>query len=351
MEYTPEQKAAITTKDNKVVILSSAACGKTAIITERVRYLLDKGVEPSKIVLITFTVAAADEMRSRIGEKGKDCFIGTIHSYANKLLTKKGISTGRLIQDGKFDQFFKLISENLYCIEPVEHLLLDEAQDSDASQFEFILEHIKPDNYFFVGDPRQSIYTFRDARPDMLISLSRQGDVSTYRVRKNYRNASRILAFAKEKLGDASLPDDSIAMSDKFGHVFKTPFTKETLVGIIKNMKNSKYSDWFVLGRTNAIVDTCYDYLIEAGIPCTTFKQGGMTAQDLKEKMEEDTVKVLTIHSAKGLEAKNVVVFGAIYSTDENKRLNYVAATHAKENLFWGYTPPKKKKKMMNWER
>ena len=51
--------------------------------------------------------------------------------------------------------------------------------------------------------------------------------------------------------------------------------------------------------------------------------------------MNEDTVKVLTIHSAKGLEAKNVAVIGAKFYTEEEKCISYVAATRARDNLYW----------------
>ena len=124
------------------------------------------------VVAFTFTNAAADEMRTRIGSAGDECFIGTIHSYANRLLTRKGVDTGRLIQEGKFDMFFELLEENPNCIEEVEHLILDEAQDSDMPQFTFVLDRIKPTNFFIVGDPRQAIYSFRGARPDVLVDIS-----------------------------------------------------------------------------------------------------------------------------------------------------------------------------------
>ena len=51
--------------------------------------------------------------------------------------------------------------------------------------------------------------------------------------------------------------------------------------------------------------------------------------------MNENTVKVLTIHTAKGLEAKNVVVIGARWNDVEERCINYVAATRAKELLVW----------------
>ena len=351
MNLTAEQKAAVETAHNKVVIMASAACGKTRVISERVKYILNNGADPKKIVIITFTNAAADEMRTRIGETGEDCFIGTIHSYANRLLMKKGVDTGRLIQEGAFDMFFKLIEDNLSCIEPVDHLILDEAQDSDESQFTFLLDRVKPKNFFIVGDPRQAIYGFRGARPDILVSLSNSPEVHTYRIKQNYRNGGEILAFAKEKLLNGGPWDDSVAMSDDMGKVYRMADSPNIIIRLIKDTKDSDYKDWFILGRTNEIVDRIIMELQAAQIPCDTFKMAGKTAQELHDIVENNSVKVLTIHTSKGLEAKNVIVIGTRnkgYDEEEN-RLNYVAATRAKKRLFWTYpTPSPRKKKEKN---
>lgn len=358
MTLTNEQRAAVTTNHDKVVIVASAACGKTRIITERVRFLLENGAIPSKIVVITFTNAAADEMRKRIGSMGDDCFIGTIHSYANRLLLKKGVDTGRLIQEGAFDMFFELIEEHPDCIESVDHLIMDEAQDSDMAQFTFVLDRIKPKNFFFVGDPRQAIYGFRGARPDVLVDISKLPEVKTFRVRKNYRNGGEILAFAKERLDTGGPWDDSISMSENSGNVYKMEDTPSLICSLIKRTKGSEYRDWFVLARTNDLVDKYCDELRAAQIPCETFKMAGKTAQELREIVESDTVKVLTIHTSKGLEAKNVIVIGCRLTprSDEECRLNYVACTRAKERLFWAYPPRQKgakkakERKMVSWE-
>ena len=65
--------------------------------------------------------------------------------------------------------------------------------------------------------------------------------------------------------------------------------------------------------------------------------------------MARDTVKVLTIHTSKGLERKNVVVIGArFYNTDE-RCVSYVAATRAIDKLIWVTNKPKKKPAMMKW--
>ena len=66
-----EQKKIVEAKEDKIVVLSVPASGKTTVLTERVKYLIEQGADPSKTVVITFTNAAAEEMKKRIGEIGK----------------------------------------------------------------------------------------------------------------------------------------------------------------------------------------------------------------------------------------------------------------------------------------
>ena len=80
------------------------------------------------------------------------------------------------------------------------------------------------------------------------------------------------------------------------------------------------------------------------GIPCDTFKITDLNNSEVYEKTLENTVKVLTVHSAKGLEAKNVVVIGCrIHTHGEESCVSYVAATRAKNRLIWCFTGHKKK--------
>ena len=136
MNLSKQQEEIVRTTASKVVVIASAASGKTAVIVERVRYLLSKGENPKGIVVITFTNAAAEELAERLGHP-KGLFIGTIHSYANYLLLANGNETHDLLENELFDKLFNRIKHNLDCIRPVEHLLLDESQDSNATHFEF----------------------------------------------------------------------------------------------------------------------------------------------------------------------------------------------------------------------
>ena len=125
------------------------------------------------------------------------------------------------------------------------------------------------------------------------------------------------------------------------GEVYAEPYSMKRIVSLIEDDGN--YKDWFVLARKNSEVREVIDALERAKIPCGTFKKAEKTFEELKQEMQENKVKVLTIHSAKGLEADNVVVIGAKKFNSEEKRICYVAATRARERLYWMTENPVKK--------
>ena len=72
MELSKLQTQILNAPHNRIVVLSSAASGKTRLMTEKVRQLLRAGVNPKEIAVITFTNMAASELRQRLGEDYKD---------------------------------------------------------------------------------------------------------------------------------------------------------------------------------------------------------------------------------------------------------------------------------------
>ena len=153
MVLDKEQKAAVETKKRNVLVASAAGSGKTRVITERLKFLLNEGIDPYKIFAITYTNAAAQEMRERIGNS--EVFIGTIHSLANRILLLNGVDTSPFLNDEEFDHLFEAIKDNNVELPDVEHLLIDEFQDICENEYEFTMETLKPRNFFIVGDSRQ----------------------------------------------------------------------------------------------------------------------------------------------------------------------------------------------------
>lgn len=348
MELNDMQKVVVTTDESKVLVISAAASGKTAVLTARLKYLLDKGEDPSKIVCITFTNAAAAVLRERIGNY-PSLFIGTVHSYCNKLLLMSGYDTSEIISKENFDELFEIIKGRPQAIKEVNHLLLDEGQDSTEDELFFMLDIVQPKNFMIVADWKQQLYSFRGADSTRLRELSQDWDVMTYDLNKNYRNSSRILSFAKDiiKKNGKQYVDYSIPMRGTEGQVIEGEFTNSQIAEAIKN--DGHYNDWFVLCRTNNELSSIKSILEKAGIPCDSFKRAELDAQEFAEAMARDTVKVLTIHTSKGLERKNVVVIGARFYNADERCVSYVAATRAIDKLIWVTNKPKKKPVMMKW--
>ncbi|MDR2945837.1 MAG: ATP-dependent helicase, partial [Candidatus Adiutrix sp.] len=86
----PSQLAAATYEGGPLLIVAGAGSGKTRTLVHRVAYLVDKGVPPQAILLLTFTRKAAQEMIGRatalVGRKAAQVAGGTFHGLANSLL-------------------------------------------------------------------------------------------------------------------------------------------------------------------------------------------------------------------------------------------------------------------------
>lgn len=106
-----KQKEAVLATEGPVLILAGPGSGKTATLTHRIAYLIQKGVAPENILAVTFTNKAANEMRERISnlvgtwnlEIG-NCFIGTFHSFASKILHVHAPRLGYLRNFTIFDE-------------------------------------------------------------------------------------------------------------------------------------------------------------------------------------------------------------------------------------------------------
>jgi len=107
-ELNPEQLTAATHGNGPLLIIAGAGTGKTRTLVYRVSHLIDRGVAPERILLLTFTRRAAQEMLSRVeriaGSASTKVHGGTFHATGHRLLRQYGPSAGLSSEFSIMDQ-------------------------------------------------------------------------------------------------------------------------------------------------------------------------------------------------------------------------------------------------------
>lgn len=426
MKLDSNQHQIVTSNARNIIVSAGAGSGKTRVLTERVKYLLEQGVTPDNIVCFTFTNKAADEMKVRLADVPGigDAFIGTIHSFANRIFKNSGVQYDILTREkeieimmylikhyGKYtspDDYMRYVDlrkdidlgikeesdlddafmpsvlheigvllnekapedEDYYPITlyqmcksrniitfselliecskyydklkgTLEYLMVDEFQDIGHSEYKFIMG-LRAEHNFFVGDDWQSIYAFKGGDVRYFLKLMEDADWTTYYLNNNYRNAKNILDIAKTVIQQADdiIHKEVVAVRDYEGTVIID--TKNNLRNRLEIInKYGDYKDWFILVRSNKDIHEISSHLTSMGIPFVSFKQGGNNYQNIKYQMALDAVKLLTVHAAKGLENKNVILYGNFPVRQKNymrnsdeRKIMYVGITRAEDNLI-----------------
>ncbi|MBK8943771.1 MAG: ATP-dependent helicase [Ignavibacteriae bacterium] len=114
IKLSSKQEDAVSFGDGALLVKASAGSGKTRILTERIKRLLN--ITKKKILAITFTNKAGDEMKERLGDSEEiksRVFIGTFHGFCQQILEMRG----NLIGLTTMPQIFEKESDRLQLIE------------------------------------------------------------------------------------------------------------------------------------------------------------------------------------------------------------------------------------------
>jgi DNA helicase-2/ATP-dependent DNA helicase PcrA len=97
-ELNQQQLAAVTAPPGPQLIIAGAGSGKTRTLTYRVAYLMENGIDPRNILLLTFTNKAARQMLDRVANvlpiEASGIWGGTFHSVGNRILRRHGSAIG-----------------------------------------------------------------------------------------------------------------------------------------------------------------------------------------------------------------------------------------------------------------
>ena len=132
-DLNPSQREAVLCIDAPSLVIAGAGSGKTRVLTYKIAYLLEQGMQPWNILALTFTNKAANEMRERIAtlvspEKAASLWMGTFHSIFAKILRQEGHRLG-------YDQNYTIYDTNdsLSLIKLIiKEMTLDEKVHTDA---------------------------------------------------------------------------------------------------------------------------------------------------------------------------------------------------------------------------
>ncbi|MDJ1505955.1 ATP-dependent helicase [Xanthocytophaga agilis] len=101
------QREAVTHGEGPLMIIAGAGSGKTRVLTYRIAHLMNRGVDPFRIMALTFTNKAADEMRSRlekvVGTDARNIWAGTFHSVFSRILRIEAQKIGFTSQFSIYD--------------------------------------------------------------------------------------------------------------------------------------------------------------------------------------------------------------------------------------------------------
>ena len=385
-----EQRAAAVHRGSDSLILAGAGSGKTRVLTSKIAYLLatDPELHPSRILALTFTRKAAEEMRSRISAlvgpaRARLIQMGTFHSvfarwlrgYAEKLsftsdyiiydtsdsknvvkaiiremnLDEKaykpdavfsqisnrkneGVSPqelasskdwSRWLKQKKLEAFpaiyaeyvarcrrnnamdfddlllnmYRLLSTDKEILEALQNhfrfILVDEYQDTNFIQDAIIQKLKGPQTEItVVGDDAQSIYSFRGAVIDNIISFkSHFPGSSVFKLTKNYRSTGNIVNLANGVIRNNQhrIPKEvvSVGSEGEKSFLFKAFSGREEAemvvaqIAALHGIKGVPYSDIAILYRTNRQSRLFEDELRRARIPGRLY--GGISFYDRRE--------------------------------------------------------------------
>ncbi len=391
MILNEKQRKAVRTDARFLFLLAGAGTGKTHVITERIRSLIEHGADPSRILAITFTRKATLEMRERTDNP--DVHIHTFHQFAYGYLsnkerrlydeTKSPFSKEQLLsfsiyKNGLFRglrprgfkayqrdlqqhhlmdyddlllEFDRLLKEKRVTLD-LDYIFIDEFQDTNDLQYAVLKKMIGKDTAVFaVGDPDQSIYRFRGASENIILRF-----VQDYRAKQetldlNYRSDQAIIEHANRLIAHnrRSFKKTLASESSKEGTVLSFCYhdpeeEAQALTNRIRFLirQGVQAEEIAVLYRTHG---RSYELQFELLKEDLMFQEHEET-----DHMYKEGVQLLTIHRAKGLEFDVVFIIGLeadffpnnrenrLSEEEEERRLMFVAMTRARQALYLSWT-------------
>ncbi|MHB1054179.1 MAG: DEAD/DEAH box helicase [Thiobacillus sp.] len=358
MDLQQEQLARSLGEGHRV-IHGVAGSGKTLILGYRAEYLAKVCTKP--ILILCYNKALAKRLEHWMQEKGvaDKVIVQNFHAWCHRQLTayNVGLPEGNAKREGYWDDMvdkvIRGVDNQMIPAGQYEAVMIDEGHDFKPEWFKLVVQMVDPrtNALLVLYDDAQSIYHSGDKLNFSFKSVGVQAQGRTTVLKINYRNTQEILEFAshfaKELLMPSEAEEDGVprllpVSAGQRGPkpmLIKLPTLRDEAKYIIEQFTvahrdGTPWKDMAILYRNwNPVGKVINDAFAAAGIPITGHK-------NIEFGDKQDTVKLITFHSSKGLEFPLVAIPGASIpsgeeiATEEEARLLYVAMTRATKELL-----------------
>lgn len=108
MRFNNEQTQAINHKEGACAVVAGAGSGKSTVLVNRIKKLVDDGVCENEIVAITFTDNSSKDLKTKLEKLNlNDVIVGTFHSICRRILIKEGINTSKMLKSFEIENEFR----------------------------------------------------------------------------------------------------------------------------------------------------------------------------------------------------------------------------------------------------
>ena len=359
MDMQQEQLARSMGEDHRV-IHGVAGSGKTLILGYRCLHLAKVLNKP--ILVLCYNITLAARLRSLLKELNIQ---GKVNVYHFHDWCGEQLRTYHIERPAPGENYVEQMVERV--IDAVDRekiprgqygaVMIDEGHDFASSWLQLVVNMVDPDSnsLLLLYDDAQSIYHNKKALDFSLSSVGIQARGRTTVLRLNYRNTEEILGFAyhfaRQYLSATEQDEDHVPLiePESAGRHGPEPairlferFDDEAryIAHLFRQMHTERGMSWLDMCVTypaNWMGDVLQRHFRQAGIPCQWLHD---SQSKRRFQPRDDSVKLMTMHSSKGLEFPLVAVAGVGFMPQphadpvDDAKLLYVAMTRATENLL-----------------
>ena len=290
------------TNDADMLVTGPAGCGKSLIAVHKARQLINNGQD---VILIAFTKSLKAFM-----QHGND-------------------------SNARFYYHWQWQRKNC---PSADYVIVDEIQDFTHEEIMDFVKATKK-HYFFFGDTAQSIMTMNNRKPlgiDQIAKLLKQ---TPLRLHSNYRLPRPVARITQDFVG-IGVPkfSEKIYKSKEISlpHIIGYPSLEDEMEGMLRIMQKHSFANIGILVGDNDSVLSIRDCLHDKGI-IAEYKWNSTEdwKSDITLDFKTSLPKIMTYHSAKGLQFQTVILPSFQGATDETSRKSlYVAMTRTFRDLY-----------------